>query len=181
MSKLRRFFILLASIVTILIGVVILLNPKETSYVIVCIILGVVITYKGLKTLFFYISSARHMVGGTRIFVNSIIYLDLGSISLFLLLESPFLGMLYIVSLFMLLGVIDVLRALEIKRNEGKLWWLKLCKGIIVICIAIFCFIFATSESLMLLIVGIGWIIYGVEGIAQTFTKSSVIYIEPSD
>lgn len=177
MSKLSRVFNILKSVLMILLGIIILLVPDDQDYIIVCLIIGIVITFRGIRKLIFYISSARNMVGGGRILINSLIYIDVGLISFFVLLEKQALAMLYLVGLFILWGAIDVLRSFEIKKNESKSWISKFIKGLLTIGVGLTCLIFANSISLMLLIFGISFIVLAVEGIVAACSKSAVTYI----
>lgn len=177
MSKLTRVFNFFKCFMMFLIGAIILLVPDDVDYIIVCVILGTVITLRGIRKLFFYISSARCMVGGERVLINSFIYIDLGFLSFIVLLVNQSVAMLYMVGIFVLMGVIDILRCVEIKKNGSKTWVLKLIKGIITIGAAAACFIFAQSIEVMLLVFGISWIVLGIEGVVASFSKASVEYI----
>lgn len=177
MSKIGRVFKIFKSILMLTLGALILLLPSSRSYVVACTLIGVVITINGLKDLIFYISSARHMVGGGRIFINSVIMMDLGLISFMILYESPVIAMLYLVSIFVVMGAIDIARSIETKKNEYKFWFVGLIKGILAILVGVACFILADSIDIMLLVFGIGLIVIAVEGIAMSFTKSAIEYI----
>ena len=155
MSKISKIINFLKGFLMVVIGLLIILVPNETSYYVVCSIIGVVVTVEGFKKLFFYISSACHMVGGQRILVNSIVYIDLGFLSFFVLLVNQSVAMLYLVAVFILLGVIDILRSVEIKRNQSKAWFVKLIKGILTIAVGIVCFVFANSILVMMMIFAI--------------------------
>lgn len=161
----------------IAIGVIIILVSDERDYIIVCIILGTIITLFGIKKLIFYFSSAIHMVDGGRVFVNGFIYLDLGLLSFLVLLVNQTLAMLYLVGILILLGVIDILRSIEIKKNESKRWIIKLLKGILTVAAGVVCLVFSDSVEVALLVFAIAWIVLGVYGIITSFTKSAVAYI----
>ena len=177
MSKFSRVLSVLKSLLMIFIGAIILLVPDESDYIIVCIILGVVVTIEGFKKLFFYFSSAKNMVGGRRILINSIVNIDLGLISFLVLLEDPILAILYMVAVFILLGAIDILRSFEIKKNGSKTWIIKLIKGILTIAVGGVCIAFAKYTETMLIVFGCAWIVLAVEGLITAFSKSAVTYI----
>lgn len=177
MDKIRRFMTFFGSLIVVAIGAIIVFTPSELGYIIVALIIGLIITYRGVKTLIFYFSSARHMVGGGRIFVNSIILIDFGSMAIALMLQSSTLAMIYIIALFMLLGVIDILRSLEIKKNGSKKWIWKFIKGLLIIGVGVVCIINIESKDVMLLVLGIAWMVEGITGIISAFNKSAVVYI----
>ena len=178
MSKISRIFNFLKSFLMIAIGAIILLvEDHETSYFVVCIILGTIITVYGIKKLFFYFSSAMHMVDGGRVFISGFIYFDLGLLSFLVLLVNQTVAMLYLVGVLILLGAIDILRCVEIKRNDSKRWIIKLIKGVATIAAGIVCLVFSSSVEVALLVFSITWIVLGVYGIITSFTKSAVTYI----
>ena len=94
-----------------------------------------------------------------------------------LMLQSSTLAMIYIIALFMLLGVIDILRSLEIKKNRSKKWILKFIKGLLIIGVGVVCIINIESKDVMLLVLGIAWMVEGITGIISAFNKSAVVYI----
>lgn len=179
MSKFSRVLSVLKSLLMILIGLVILLDTGEPdfNYIVVCSILGLVITFRGFKKLFFYFSSARHMVGGRRILINSIINIDLGLLSFLVLLENQVLAILYMIAVFILLGAIDVLRSFEIKKNGSKTWVIKLIKGLLTIGVGGVCAAFITNDTTFFVVFGCAWIILAIEGLITAFSKSAVTYI----
>lgn len=177
MSIIRRLMKVFTSLVMIAIGIIIFTTPKDVSYTIVAIIIGVVIAYKGIKNFIFYLVSARHMVGGEKIFINSVILINLAAVSFFVLMESQLLAMLYLVTIFIVLGAIDILRAFEIKKVSSKRWIFKFAKGLIAIALGVICIVFIKSTELMLLMFAIGWIVMGVAGVISSFEKGSVTYI----
>lgn len=177
MNKLNRTLNIFKGLVTLAIGLVILLVDTSLGYVVACLIIGIFITCKGIGKLIYFFSSARHMVGGRIIFINSVVYIDLGLVSIFVLLETPALAMAYLVCVFMLDGVIDITRCVELKKNDSKKWILKLIKGLITILIGIVCIVSSQSIDVALLIFGIGWIVLAVEDFIAAFSKSAIQYI----
>ena len=158
-------------------AIILLVEDHETSYFVVCIILGTIITVYGIKKLFFYFSSAMHMVDGGRVFISGFIYFDLGLLSFLVLLVNQTVAMLYLVGVLILLGAIDILRCVEIKRNDSKRWIIKFLMGLFVIGVAVICFVFGDVKEVIYLVLGIAWIVSAVEGIVIAFTKSAVDYI----
>ena len=177
MGKINRIFKSLSSLLMIGIGIIIILLPFEISYIIVSIIIGLVIMFRSIKGLIFYFASARNMIGGKRILVNNIILFDLGALSFFALLKTATLGMLYLVGMFMMFAVIDILRAVEIKKNGGRQWIFKIIQALTSLGLGVFCIIFINSQIIMSILFGIAWIIKGVGGLIKAFRKASIEYI----
>lgn len=177
MSKFSRVFNILKSLLMFIIGAIILLVPNELDYIIVCYIIGIIITLSGLRKLVFYFSSAKNMVGGRKILINSIINIDLGLLSFFVLIENGKLAILYMVAVFILLGAIDILRSFEIKKNGSKTWVFKLIKGLLTIGVGAICIVFSKYTETMLIVFGCAWIVLAIEGIITAFSKSAVTYV----
>lgn len=189
MSKLRRIFTILTSLVMIGIGIIVILLPSEQCFYIIAIIIGVFISIKAIKDFIYYLTSARHMIGGKKILINSLVELDFGLLSFLIILKRPIIALAYLVVMFMALGAIDILRALEIKNNEGKRWQLKLIKGGIAIALGIACLIIGIismvndkeAKSLIDIVTSIfaiAWIVQGVFGIILSFHKTSIVYVD---
>lgn len=189
MSKLRRLITIITSLIMIAIGVIVGLLPYDQSFYIIAIIVGACITVKAIKDFVYYLLSARHMISGKKVLINSIIELDFGLLSFLIILKNPMIALIYLVVIFMVLGVIDILRSLEIKNNEGKKWQLKLIKGGIAVALGISCLVIgimsrvneSQSESLIEIITWIfsaAWVVQGLFGIVLSFHKASVVYVD---
>lgn len=180
---------MLTSLIMIAIGTIGLCLPVDESFFAIAIIIGICITAKAIKDFIYYFSSARHMISGKKVLINSIVELEFGLLSFLIILKRPLIALIYLVVMFIVLGVIDILRGLEIKNNEGKRWQLKLIKGGIAIALGITCLVIGIisvanekeSKSLIeivTLIFSVAWIVEGVLGFALSFHKASVVYID---
>lgn len=187
MSKIQKLFTVLSSLIMIAIGIIVLLVPTDVSFAIIAIIIGVCITIRALKDFIYYLASARHMIGGKKILIDSVLEFEFGLLSFLVLLKRPIIAMLYLVAIFIVLGLIDILRGLEIKRNEGKKWQFKIVMGIIAIGLGVACLVLGVMNTIsrsrefvdiMAGIFSIAWIIKGVFGVISSFYKTSIVYVE---
>lgn len=185
MGKASKILNFLKSLLMIVIGLAIMEMPIESSHVIAAVVLGFLVTYKGLKNFIFYLASARHMIGGGKILINSLILMNFGILSFLVLFKSLLFATVYLVSIFVVIGVIDILRAFEIRKNQSKGWRLQLLKGILLVLVSIATIILiaidrdsADQDSLAILMFSIVWIVQGVSGIVKTFRKTSVAYVD---
>lgn len=178
MNVVSRIIKMFKSLLMLAVGLVILLSAKnDVGYFVSCIITGAYITLQGLQKIIFYLTSARHMVGGEKTLINGFVMTDLGLLSFLVLLEKPVLGVLYLIGIYLFTGVLDILRAFEMKKNESKRWIIKFIMGLFVIGVAVVCFVFGDVKEVIYLVLGIAWIVSAVEGIVTAFTKSAVDYI----
>ena len=176
MNKLSKIILFFKSLIMISIGLILAIAPEGYGYYIVSIIIGTMICLDALKNIIYYFTSAKNMVGGGRILIFNVVKLDF--VSFIVLLRSSAIAMLYLVSIFMIDGVIDLLRSYEIYKNESKRWIIKFLKGLLTIGIGVTCIVFINNTDLVVLIFGIGWVLRGIEGIASAFAKTSIIYFK---
>ena len=81
MTKLQRISNILTGLVLILISILIFVIP-ESGYPFAVTIIGLTLTATGLRLLIYYLTMARHMVGGKLMLFIGIIALDAGMLSL---------------------------------------------------------------------------------------------------
>ena len=140
MSLLKRLRELIIALVTVVFGIVLIFDGENGQLIVVSIIC-LFFFFEGIRLLIYYLRMARHMVGGKRVLISSIITLDLGLLTLQMVSISNTTILLYLLSIFAFTGVIDILRALEAKKY-GSSWKLNLSHGIVNVLIAFTCIIF---------------------------------------
>lgn len=165
------------SLLLILIGILIFVLPSPDDFLTVCYLVGTIITAKGLIKFIYYLTSARHMIGGGKIFINSFLLMDLGLLAFLVLLIKLSLGLYYIVGILGIYGFIDIIRSFELKKYGYKTWFFKLIMGLLIIAVGVICPIFSKDQDMILLIASIACVLLGIVGIVKSFTKSMVEYI----
>lgn len=181
MSKFGRIKNVIIGIL-MLIGAVLLFVLPNDGYFIVSLILCVTLIAHGIKTLIYYFTMARHMVGGVSILFVGIIILQIGLFTLSLSNIPRFFVMMYLIGIYSFEGVIDILRALEEKKLDSPYWKFKLGTGVINILVGVFalvCGVILKSTTLMVYIYGVGVVYSAVMRIISAFRKYSVVYIGP--
>ncbi|MCQ2796019.1 MAG: hypothetical protein MJ213_01735 [Bacilli bacterium] len=165
------------SLLLILIGILIFVLPSPDDFLVVCYLVGTIITAKGFIKFIYYLTSARHMIGGGKIFINSFLLMDLGLLAFLVLLIKLSFGLYYIVGILGIYGFIDIIRSFELKKYRYKTWLFKLLQGLLIIAVGVICPIFLKDQDIILLIASITCVILGIVGIIKSFTKSMVEYI----
>lgn len=178
MSKIRKLYTLLKTLLIVLIGLLIIFLEPEVSYFVVSLIIGIIITCDGIYSLFFYFTSAINMVGGGKILIKSILKLDFGLMAFFVLLNNYKIGFAYLIAVFIVLGVIDMVFGFEMRKNGSKNWKYKVIKSLLEIALSIACICYINTPSIMLLIFGIAWIVYALEDFVRIFRKTRIIYFD---
>ncbi len=176
MGKIKRFFNLIIAALMILICIVVILEQR-LGILFVALFFAFYMIIKGARLLQYYLTMARHMVGGHGIIYKAIIYLDLGLFMLTVADTPEIYVILYIVIYMMIGACLDIVSALEAKKQGGS-WKLKLGFGI---CLAGI----AAVSGLMINVVGVGvfvvCIYYGVSAVSRivaTFKKTAIVYIQ---
>lgn len=149
----------------------------EQVYKILVVFLGVTLCISGIRSMVYYISMARHMVGGISILYRSVIVFDIGLFTLSIANIPLIFVVLYLAGIHGFSGFIDIMRAVEGKRMQAHCK-LSLSQGIINIVIAILCLIFLKTTWVAMLFYGTGLMYSGVVRIIQAFRRTAVVYIQ---
>lgn len=176
-QRIRRF---ISGVFILLYAFLLLLTPSE-SYSIIAGILSIYLLVYGFKLLIYYISMARHMVGGKSSLFQSIIALDLALFTMSMASMDKVYILLYLIAIFVFSGAIDILRALEQKRLSAPSWKFKLIVGCVSVLIAIVIIVVSIiTRSPEILVYGfcISLLYSAVMRIISAFRKTAVIYIQ---
>lgn len=177
MTKVKRITSFLSGLIIILFSILLFLDPRG-SYSIIILVLALTLFIRGIRLFVYYFSMARHMVGGRTILYQAVIVLDIGIFTLSLTNVPLIYFILYLVMIHGISGVIDMLRALEVKRNESQSWKLNFCSGIINVLMAALCLVFIKSVLTAVMIYAAGLFYSGLIRIIQSFRKTAIVYIQ---
>ena len=159
-----------------LLGAVLLWKVPNEGYKLIGLILSVVLLVAGFRSLWFYFSMARNMVGGRLIRFQGIIALDLGMFAYTLQEIPPIYILLYLLIGHLFSGAVDVMRAMEARRMESK-WRLNLAYGIANILLAVDCFFCVHNPALLSYVYAAGLAYSACLRIAQAFRKTAIVYV----
>ena len=176
MTRIQKIKSFINGVVLLVFAVIMFLHPAEGFYI-AAAILSFSLLVNGLRTIIYYFSMARHMVGGKINLYKGIILLDLG-LFIFSLDDIPHLFViLYVVIYSLFIGVINVMRSLESRKNQGR-WRLKLSLGIFDIITGILCLVMCGNINVVVYIYCIGLVYSACVNIADAFRQTSIIYIQ---
>ena len=159
-----------------LLAVAILLLRPDAGYKLIGLIISVILIAEGIRSLLFYFSMARNMVGGRMILFRGIIALDLGMFAYTLQDIPPIYILLYLLIGHLFSGAVDVMRALEAKRMESR-WRLNLAYGIANILLAFSCGFCFHNPTLLTYVYAAGLAYSACLRIAQAFRETAIVYI----
>ena len=157
-------------------GAVLIMLRQDVGLSAIVAIFSIALIVYGIRKIIYYIFMARHMVEGLSMLFLGVIILDVGIFTASVITASGIYIMLYLIVVHAFSGVIDILHAVESKKNRAH-WKLNLVQGIINILITVACGIFIQSTEIAVYIFGAGLIYSGITRIISAFRRNAIIYI----
>ena len=180
MTKTARIInILFGLCMLVMAGLIIMYPQLSTPFILGVIGLGM--TVKGIRSLFYYFSMAKHMVGGKRVLYRGIIFLDVGVLTS-TLADSPELTVIiYIAVLSAFTGLLAVLKARESMKLGSPHWKGSMLYGVLNILVAATVIYFGSVDyqpHIATLMFAAGLIYSAILKIASAFRKTAIVYIQ---
>ena len=177
MGKARRVFNVLTGLFVILFGLF-MFSGQNRAYTAMLFFLEFALIIRGVRLLVYYNSMARHMVGGKIILYEGIFFLDLGL--LFVSIDDlPWMYvMLYLVIGLAISGVVDLLRANEIRLLESGHWKYHAFTGIVKILATVISFASFKYPFILVGVYSFGVVHSGAAKIISAVRPGAIVYIE---
>ena len=176
MGKAKRlsygFFGLLMMICSVL-----MVRFPKYGYLFALGVLELTLIAYGIRQLMFYLLMARHMVGGIRIFYQSVLVLDAGLFALSLHDMPRAYVMMYLVGSMLVSGVLNAARARETRRQGSTHWKYAMFTGLVKIVLSFVCMFYISSETLITIIYSAGLFYAGVARIVNASRQTAIVYI----
>ena len=177
MTKARRVGTILTGLIMLALGFSMSLDPQEV-YTAIVWFLGLTLILSGLRSLVYFFTMAKHMVGGRSVLYRAVIVLDIGLFTLSLTDIPLIFVVLYLAAMHGFAGFVDIMRAREAKKLRAGSWKLNLSHGIINVIMAVLCLIFLGTEAVAAEIYALGLMYSGLIRIIQAFRRTAVVYIQ---
>ena len=178
MNSIQRIKIFLSGL-GMLMGSLILSMEPEEGYYVIAIILSLSLLIYGIRSLIYYFTMARNMVGGKSIFYRALITIDLG-IFTFTAITIP---KIYLICHLLISrgfsGIVDMLRAMEDKKLEASSWRMSFLYGLgnlLIAVIALRC-VFNQSTWMVVYIYSAGLAYSAIMQMIASFRKTAIVYI----
>ena len=157
-------------------GVLVICRPA-TGIRLIMLIIIVTMILKGLGSLSFYFTMARHMVGGKLQLYKGIILLDIGMF--FMTLDDvPIIYlMLYLLVANLISGVIEILGAREARQMEAGSWKMKTAIGAADVLFGLASIFCLGRPNLLVYIYATGLAYSAVLRIVSALRRSAIVYI----
>lgn len=162
-----------------LLGSCILIRHPEDGYYLIAIFLSISLLISGFRSLVYYFTMARNMVGGKSMLYRAIILMDLGAFTMTAITIPKIYLICHLLISHAFSGVVDMLRAYENKKMEASSWRLSFVYGLgnLLVAAAAFTCILNQSTWLVVYIYCAGLAYSAVMQIVSAFRKTAIIYI----
>ena len=180
MTLARRIGKIVTALFTAFIALL-LYSEGEDGLPLVGLILSASLILFGLRSLIFYFTMARHMVGGKSLLFRGIIVLDLAVFTISMVDDPKVFIILYLLGIHAFAGVTGVLRALEARRYGSPSWRWTMVLGIGNFTIAVLAVVagFFLPDTKDLVYLYAGCLFYSAcVQIASAFRKTAIVYIQ---
>ncbi len=174
MQRLKEIFIALL----LFAAAVLLLVFSEEGYLFLLSILSLVFFCAGVKELFYFVTIGRFMVEGKGALYRGIIKVDIGIVTGTLTDVPPIYILIYLLVAYLFSALVELLRALEMKREGARSWKFKAAEGVVCMILAAACLIFSSSQSTVVIIYGIGLLYTAVSRFILAFRRTKFVYFQ---
>ena len=180
MTKKQRVGTFFFGIIQILAAVLFFLDPKGGLRIAISL-LGFSMTIRGLQGILYYLSMARHMVGGKIVLYRGLIYLDLGLFTSSLAAHQRIYLMMYLAGINAFAALVNILRSLEDKRVGAATWKYQAmtagASALAAVAVVVGG-VFMRSVTLVVYIYAIGVLYKGCFRIASVFRRTEILFIQ---
>ncbi len=180
MTNIQRVKRVLLALLMILCACVMIAYPKQGFYI-VAVIVSVSLIIYGIRTLIYYLTMARHMVGGKTILYIGIIVLDFGVLIITTVEEPRLFIVIYLLAVHGFSGAMSMLQAFEEKRFESSTWKWTFAEGfanLVVAILAVIAGVFLRSMEDLSYLYAACLLYSACTQIATAFRKTSIVYIQ---
>ena len=161
-----------------LLGSLVLVMEPENGYYIIIVLLSISLLMSGLKSLHYYFTMARNMVGGKSILYKALVKTDLGLFTITTITIPKIYLICYLLFSHAFSGVVDMMKAVEDKKIHAP-WRMSFLYGLgnLLIAVAAFTCVLNKSTALVVDIYSAGLAYSAVMQMAASFRKTAIVYI----
>ena len=177
MTKWQRMKTIFRSLICLAFIPLLMADP-DFGCVVIVLFLGIASALAGLRMLIYYASMARHMVGGIFILYIGVILLDFGLFTISVADIPKQYIMLYLMLVHLFYGLVEIMRAMEIRKRSMDFWRFKLMMGLGNLAIGALCIACINSGKMTVYIYCMGLLWSALLRIISAFRPASVVYVE---
>ena len=177
MSKGRRFVTILTAILIIQGALVLMLVP-DIAVELIAMGVGIMLTYYGVRFLLYYLTHARHMVGGKWFLLIGMLLFDAGVFATAIYDEAAGIALLYIIGAHVVMTGLRFVRAAGNKKDSNPGWKIDFAQGIGHALQVILCLVFINYVEVPVFIYCIGSIYTAILMIVSACKKTAIVYVQ---
>lgn len=177
MTRTKRVLNILGAMLAIH-GALLLMIIPESAFELIAIGVGLMLAYKGLRYIIYYLTHANHMVGGKRILLVGLILFDVGAFATALFDQAQAIMIIYVVGCHVITAGLNLIRAVGNKKDGNPGWKIDLAQGIGNISQVVLCLIFINHVEIPVYIYCIGVIYTSVLTIISSFKRTAIVYVQ---
>jgi uncharacterized membrane protein HdeD (DUF308 family) len=163
-----------------LLGSWILIDDPESGFYIIAAFLSFSLTVYGIKSLIYYFTMARNMVGGKTIFYKALIMVDLGIFTITAINIPKIYLVCHLLITYGFSGLVDMLRAVEDKKLGAPSWKMSFLYGLGNLLVAVTALRCIRNQSswMVVYIYSAGLAYSAVMQMISSFRKTAIVYIQ---
>lgn len=180
MTKLQRIWNFLSGLVLLLLAAGLFIDPLNGLEVAV-MLLNLTFMLRGIGGVFYYLTMARHMVGGKTALYRGLIFLDLWIFTSSMLRYHEVYLMIYLAGVNAFTGLVEILRSREEKSAGNASWKFRLAYGLACVIISVLLVaggMYMHSVRLIIYVYAAGLMYRGCVRIASVFRRTAIVFIQ---
>ena len=177
MSKKKRVWNIIVAIFMIQSALFLMIIP-EIAFMIIAMFVGMMLTFRGIKFLFYYSTHACHMIGGKKILLVGLLMFDVGIFSISLIDQAQMIMIFYVVAIHLVAAVLNFARAVSNRCDGNPGWKIDLAQGIGNVAQVVLCLIFAGFVEIPVFIYCAGVIYSAILKIISSCKKTAIVYVQ---
>ena len=176
MTKLQRVRSVLDALFQFLFAGLVLFFD-DFGYEIISIVIWSSLVLAAVRTLIYYFTMARHMVEGKSVLYQALILCDLAAFTgAVASIESLYIQ-IYLIVLFGVAGLIDLMRALDSRRMGADSWRFNAFHGFFNVLMALLCLLFLRNERIFEILYCVSLVNSAVLRLIAAFRKTAMVYV----
>lgn len=180
MTKTRRVINIARAVIMIFLAVI-LIGIPDRGILIVLMVTGIGMTFRGISTLLYYFTMARSMVGGKAVLYRGLIFLDLGVFTSSIADAPDFYVVLYVAAINAFAGLISLLRIRDSKAIGSSRWKLNALYGVVSMVLAVLVIVYGfvlKKPDIVVYVYAAGLVYAAAASVADAFRRTAIVYIQ---
>ena len=177
MSFTKRILYMLYGYANIAASMLVITLPEEASQMII-FVLTVSLFVRSIKSFIYYFNYACYMVGGVRILFRGILLLDFAIFLNFVEKTSTIISLGYLIAVFCMEGVLEIIHALDAGRFQAKGWKLDFALGLMKVIYAVVSLFYINSLKTLSILYAVALLNSAWRKFAMAFQKPKLTAIQ---